>query len=90
MEVIMGFLMILFIGLLSLTGIFMISVKESSLDKFLFVLVAFATGTIFASALFDLIPEALHHLEELNSEGANLSENFLFITIIIGYVVFFV
>ena len=90
MEVIIGFLMILFIGILSLAGIFMVSLKESSLDKFLFVLVAFATGTILASALFDLIPEALHHLEELNSEGANIGESFLFIMVIIGYVVFFV
>lgn len=68
----------------------MISLKESSLDKFLFVLVAFATGTILASALFDLIPEALHHLEELNNEGANLSENMLFIVVVFGYVAFFI
>lgn len=86
----MGFLMIFFIGSLSLIGIFMISLKEDTLDKFLFVLIAFATGTILASALFDLIPEALHHLEELNNEGANLNESTLFIAIIIGYVAFFI
>jgi zinc and cadmium transporter len=90
MEAILGFLMIFFIGMLSLVGIFMISLKENTLDKILFVLIAFATGTIFATALFDLIPEALHHLEELNSEGANLNETILFTMVVGGYVVFFI
>ena len=68
----------------------MISIKENILDKILFILVAFATGTILASALFDLIPESLHHLEELNSEGASIAESILFILVIFGYVMFFV
>ncbi|TXT62823.1 MAG: Zinc/iron permease [Promethearchaeota archaeon] len=90
MEVIYGFIAIFFIGALSLIGIFMISLKEKTLDSILFVLVAFATGTILATALFDLIPESLHHLEELIDEGASLSENFVFGFIILGYVVFFI
>jgi zinc and cadmium transporter len=68
----------------------MISLKERTLDKVLFILVAFATGTILATALFDLIPESLHHLEELNAGGAGLTESLVFIFIIIGFVVFFV
>lgn len=90
MEVLFGFLMIFLIGCLSLIGIFMISIKEKLLDKILFVLVAFATGTILATALFDLIPEALHHLEELNAKGGALNESFLFIFIIMGFVTFFI
>jgi zinc and cadmium transporter len=90
MEALLGFLMILVIGLFSLVGIFMISLKDKTLDSILFVLIAFATGTILASALFDLIPEALHHLEELNSEGPNLSESLLFTLVVIGYVSFFI
>ena len=90
MEALLGFLMIFFIGLLSLVGIFMISIKENTLDKILFVLIAFATGTIFATALFDLIPEALHHLEELNMEGANLNESLLFTLVVGGYIAFFI
>jgi zinc and cadmium transporter len=89
-EVVMGFIMIIFIGSLSLIGLFMISIKENTLDKLLFILVAFATGTILASALFDLIPESLHHLEELNAEGATISESSLFIFVIFGFVMFFV
>jgi zinc and cadmium transporter len=68
----------------------MISLKEKTLDKTLFILIAFATGTILASALFDLIPEALHHLEELNSGGAGIVENTLFVFVIIGFVTFFI
>lgn len=68
----------------------MISLKEKTLDKLLFILVAFATGTILATALFDLIPESLHHLEELNAGGAEIIEIVLFAIIISGFVVFFV
>jgi len=82
--------MIFFISLLSLAGVFMISLREKTLDKILFILVAFATGTILATALFDLIPESLHHLEELNAGGADIVESVLFAIIIIGFVVFFI
>jgi len=68
----------------------MISIREKTLDKILFILVAFATGTILASALFDLIPESIHHLEELNSSGAGIAENLVFVFIIFGFVIFFV
>jgi zinc and cadmium transporter len=68
----------------------MISLREKTLDKILFLFVAFATGTILATALFDLIPESFHHLEELNSGGAGISETSLFLFIILGFVVFFI
>jgi zinc and cadmium transporter len=79
--------MIIIVGSLSLLGLLMISIKEKTLDRVLFILVAFATGTILATALFDLIPESLHHLEELN---VGISESLVFTFIIIGFVVFFV
>ena len=59
----------------------MISLREKTLDKILFILVAFATGTILATTLFDLIPESLHHFEELNAGGAGLVESLLFASI---------
>ena len=90
MNPLFGFLMIIVIGTLSLIGLLMISIKEKTLDKILFILVAFATGTILATALFDLIPESLHHLEELNAEGAGISSSLVFIFIIVGFVVFFI
>jgi zinc and cadmium transporter len=89
-EVVLGFLMIIVIGSLSLIGAFMISIREKTLDKILFILIAFATGTILASALFDLIPESLHHLEELNVEDAAITESSLFIFVIFGFVMFFI
>jgi len=89
-EVIIGFFTIFLIGSLSLIGLFMISIREKTLDRILFILVAFATGTILASALFDLIPESIHHLEELNSGGAGIAENLVFVFIIFGFVIFFV
>ena len=89
-EVVLGFLMIIVIGSLSLIGAIMISIREKTLDKILFILIAFATGTILASALFDLIPESLHHLEELNAEGAAIGESSLFIFVIFGFVMFFI
>jgi zinc and cadmium transporter len=85
MDIIYGFLSIFIIGCLSLIGLFLVSLKEKTLDGILFVLVAFATGTIFASALFDLIPESIHHLEEVNISG-----NYIYGFIILGYVVFFI
>ncbi|MFW9897540.1 MAG: ZIP family metal transporter [Candidatus Thorarchaeota archaeon] len=84
----LAFLMIIVISFLSLVGLFMISLKERTLDKVLFILVAFATGTILATALFDLIPEAFHHLEELGTGGASISLIFTFI--IVGFVIFFI
>ncbi len=90
MEALFGFLMIFIISLLSLAGIFMISLREKTLDKILFILVAFATGSILATALFDLIPESLHHLEELNAGIWNIAESVLFALVIIGFVVFFI
>ncbi len=89
-EVLFGFLMIFLVGTLSLVGIFMISLREQTLDKLIFILVAFATGTILATALFDLIPESLHHLEELNAKGAAISEGLLFSFVIAGFVSFFI
>jgi len=90
MEILYGFLSIFLIGCLSLMGLFLVSVKEKTLDGILFILVAFATGTILASALFDLIPESIHHLEELIDEGFPITESYVFGFIILGYVAFFV
>ena len=90
MEPLLGFLTIFFIGLLSLIGLFMISMKERTLDRILFILIAFATGTILASALFDLVPESIHHLIELNEGGSNIALSLVFTFVIIGFVVFYI
>lgn len=90
MEVFLAFLMIFITGCASLIGVTLISVKEKTLDSILFYLVAFATGTMLASAFYDLIPEAVHHLEELISEGHDLEETTPFLFVIIGFLGFFI
>ncbi|MGC8850420.1 MAG: ZIP family metal transporter [Candidatus Bathyarchaeia archaeon] len=47
------------ISLLSLTGLFFISLREETVHEFLFYLVSFACGAIFGVAFFDLIPESI-------------------------------
>ena len=91
-EVLYGFISIFLIGCLSLIGIIFISIKEKTLDRILFFLVAFATGTILATAIFDLIPEAIHTLEEYNSVNPNnpIEEHFLFYYIMSGFIIFFI
>ena len=89
-EVLVGFIMIFLISLISLVGLFMISLKEKTLDRILFILVAFATGTILATALFDLIPESIHHAQELNAEGILIDEHLVYIYIIVGFILFFI
>jgi len=47
------------VSLLSLIGVFALSLSEQVLDRFLFVLLSFSAGSILGAAYFDLLPEAL-------------------------------
>jgi len=47
------------VSLLSLVGIFAISLKETTLDRILFVLLSFSAGSILGAAYLDLLPEAV-------------------------------
>ena len=69
----------LVVSLLSLGGIFALSLRERTLHRILFVLVAFSAGSILGAAYFDLLPEALELVEE--------SSVFVYITL--GFVLFF-
>ncbi|MEX2680010.1 MAG: ZIP family metal transporter [Candidatus Sigynarchaeota archaeon] len=91
-EIIIAFLLIFLIGCASLAGVLFLSVKEKTLDKILFYLVAFATGTILATSIFDLIPESIHGFEELVGDGFFIEEDMylLFVIIMIGFITFFV
>jgi len=51
------------VSLLSLVGVFALSLKERLLDAILFYLVSFAGGAILGAAFFDLIPEAVELAE---------------------------
>jgi len=68
------------VSLLSLIGIFAISLDEKMLDKILFILIGFSAGSILGAAYFDLLPEAVELVEESGT----------FIYIALGFVGFFV
>lgn len=67
------------VSLLSLIGIFAISLNEKKLDNILLILVSFAAGSILGAVYFDLLPEALELVEE----------SVMFIYIALGFVGFF-
>jgi len=52
------------ISLLSLIGIFTVSLAQETLHKILSVLVAYSAGTILGASLFDLLPEAVELVDE--------------------------
>jgi zinc and cadmium transporter len=52
------------ISLLSLIGIFTLSLSEKRLHRILNFLIAYSAGTILGAALFDLMPEAIELVDE--------------------------
>ena len=70
------------VSLLSLVGVFAISLKETTLDRILFVLLSFSAGSILGAAYLDLLPEAIEFLGE-----EQLSIAFLYVTL--GFLGFF-
>jgi len=52
------------VSLLSLSGIFALSLREDTLHRILFFLVAFSAGTILGASIFDLLPEAIELVNE--------------------------
>lgn len=52
------------ISLLSMIGIFTLSLSESRLHKILNFLIAYSAGTILGASLFDLMPEAVELVDE--------------------------
>jgi len=71
---------VIIVSLISLVGLFFLSVKEDFLHKILFVLVSIAAGALFGDALIHLIPEAIH-----DGENTTLISFF----ILLGVLIFF-
>jgi len=69
------------VSLISLIGIFTLSIKKKKLNKGLIYLVSLATGTLFGGAFLHLLPELI------GKHGFNLNISFL---ILGGIVLFFV
>lgn len=58
MAAVYAFGSVLLVSLISLVGVFTLSMREKTLRKTLFILVGLATGALFGDALIHLIPEA--------------------------------
>jgi len=66
------------ISLISLSGIYALSLSEKTLHKVLFVVVGFSAGSILGAVYFDLLPEAVELVGEL-----------AFVYIALGFISFF-
>jgi len=63
-NILYAFLSVAFISVISLVGVCAISFKKRTLDRILFILLSFSSGSILGTAYFDLLPEAIHILGE--------------------------
>jgi len=72
-------LAVVVVSLISMIGIFAISLDEKLLDRILLLLIGFSAGSILGAAYFDLLPEAL--------ELVKGPEGFVYLTL--GFVGFF-
>ena len=66
-------------GLVSLAGVFSLWVKEKTLNKVVFVLVAFSAGALLSGAFFHLLPESLESLDAMD----------VFAFVLGGFILFF-
>lgn len=67
------------VSLISLVGVFAISLKETTLDRILFILLSFSAGTILGAAYLDLLPEALELFGEKQLSLATVYVTFGFL-----------
>ncbi len=71
-EFILIMFSVLIVSLISFVGILTLSLKQSVFNNLLFILVAFATGTLLAAALLDVLPEALDSGKALGVGGISV------------------
>ncbi len=69
------------VSLISLIGVFTLSIKKENLEKFLIYLVSLSTGTLLGDAFIHLIPDAYEQ---------NISKILPAIYILIGILSFFI
>lgn len=81
MAYIYALLGVVFVSLVSLMGLFTLSVREEVIKKYIFLLVSLAVGALLGDAFIHLIPEAFEN------SASPLSTSLL---IILGIVVFFI
>src|SRR4030043_2334489 len=76
-----AFMSVLAVSLISLVGIFTLSIHEKKLRRIILYLVSFAVGALFGDALIHLLPEAYSQI------GSQLTVSLLVLS---GVIVFFV
>jgi len=81
MSYIYGALAVLLVSLVSLVGVFSLSVKEEILKKYITFFISLAIGALLGDAFIHIIPEAFF---------GNLGENLSSILIIVGIILFFI
>ncbi len=67
------------VSIVSLAGVFTLSIKERLLHRLLFCLIGFSAGALIGGAFLHILPEALE----------NSPSNYVFSSLILGIVIFF-
>src|SRR3989338_9641898 len=76
-----AFLGVITVSLVSLAGVFALSIKEELLKKYIFIFISLAVGALLGDAFIHLIPESF--------EGS-IKNIMVSILIIIGILIFFI
>jgi zinc and cadmium transporter len=76
-----AFISVLVVSLVSLVGVFALSLREEILKKYIFIFISLAVGALLGDAFIHLIPEAFEN---------SLNELITSILIITGVIIFFI
>lgn len=76
-----AFASVLIVSIVSLVGVFALSIKEEIIKKYIFIFIGLAVGALLGDAFIHIIPEAFEN--SLNAVGTS-------ILIIIGILIFFI
>src|SRR3989339_187724 len=76
-----SFISVVIVSLVSLIGVFALSIRENVLRKYIFVFISLAVGALLGDAFIHLIPEAF----ESSVSNATVS-----ILVIAGIIIFFI
>jgi len=73
-----AFVSVLAVSLVSLAGVFTLSLKEEILRKYIFLFISLAVGALLGDAFIHLIPEAMNKLPETMAAVLIISGIFIF------------
>ncbi len=76
-----AFISVIIVSLVSLIGVFSLSIKEEALKKYIFIFISLAVGALLGDAFIHLIPEAFE---------SGIGEPAVSVLVIVGVLIFFV